>query len=346
MGGALLLVGVAALWVASSEVTQRIFFENSFSKPVLFSYLSQSLFALLLLQKFFGRCNDDDGNPARTSAESGVETGNAEVKGPTDSNTVLRAAVEGRLSVPDPPSAGQQCRFSATLRNSFVVAPIWFFSNLLYNLSLTFTSVASSSIISSLSCVFVLIFGALLGVEGFHRYRFLAVVLNMIGMCCVSFSDVTSSGNRTMLGDALSLTAAVLYAFQTVLIKKLLGSQGERRVSQFLGYLGALCLVFGWPLVLLCHITEIESVEVPSSRTLSLVFMNGLIGGVFSDYLWALAICYTSALAASLALSLTIPFSVLADGILRHSSYSPLYLFGAVLVVIGFILANIDVPSR
>jgi solute carrier family 35 protein F5 len=344
LGGALLIVSVAGLWVASSEITQKFFYENSFSKPVFLSYLSQSLFSLFLLQEFVGSFSSRAEGSTQTLGQQADE---AEIFGEKPSIGSARISVSnGDHSQLSSSGASQRQLFATNLRASTVVAPIWFLSNLLYNVSLTYTSVSSSSIISSLSCVFVLIFGTLLGVEGFHRYSVIAVALNLVGMGLVSWSDASSSGDRTVLGDVLSLTAASLYALQTVLIKKLFASQSERSVSRFLGYLGGFCLVLGWPLIVVCHVTKIERVQVPSSRIFLLILVNGFIGGVFSDYLWALAICYTSALAASLALSLTIPFSVLADVVLKHSTYSPIYLFGALLVISGFVLANIEVPNN
>jgi solute carrier family 35 protein F5 len=338
--GILLLIAVAVLWVASSELIQIVFREDSFSKPVLYSYLSQSLFVLLFL---IPPCKFGAGqlqNATETVVERDFVFRKSVEPGTRDFETASQN-LGNQLSLRQGLAERLRSCIGETLQSSWKIAPFWFMSNCLYNLSLTYTSVASSSIISSLSCVFVLIFGSLLKVERFGRLHILAVVLNVGGLCLVSASDASSAGTRTALGDALAFLGAILYAFQTVLIKRQFALQHELKVSRFLGSLGGICLAFGWPIVLICHFCRVESIDFPPRRTLWLMLTNALVGGVLSNYLWALAICYASALAASLALSLTIPFSVLADAILRRTKYGSMYLLGASLVLVGFLMANL-----
>jgi hypothetical protein len=82
-----------------------------------------------------------------------------------------------------------------------------------------------------------------------------------------------------------------------------------------------------------------------------------LIGTVLSDLLWAYAIMFTSPLIVSLGIvrsrrsrfahasasgiSLSVPLAMMSDALLHHSTFSPLYLLGLGLVLVGFFIANV-----
>jgi solute carrier family 35, member F5 len=53
----------------------------------------------------------------------------------------------------------------ATLRIAAIFSPIWFVANYAFNLSLTQTSVASSTVISATSSLWTLLLGVIIGVE-------------------------------------------------------------------------------------------------------------------------------------------------------------------------------------
>jgi solute carrier family 35 protein F5 len=51
----------------------------------------------------------------------------------------------------------------------------------------------------------------------------------------------------------------------------------------------------------------------PDSETFLFLLLNGFLGSMVSDVLWALAVVMTSPFAASVGLSLTIPLGWIAD---------------------------------
>jgi solute carrier family 35 protein F5 len=61
------------------------------------------------------------------------------------------------------------------------------------------------------------------------------------------------------------------------------------------------------------------------------VTINGMIGTVLSDVLWAKAIVLTSPLTVNLGMSLTIPLSCLADYINPNSQKPPMQVMHACL---------------
>ena len=71
--------------------------------------------------------------------------------------------------------------------------------------------------------------------------------------------------------------------------------------------------------------------------------MKGLFDTVLSDYLWARSILLTSATVATVGLGLTIPLALLSDLFVmdRGDVWSFEGVFGAMLVMLGFVFVNI-----
>ena len=71
----------------------------------------------------------------------------------------------------------------------------------------------------------------------------------------------------------------------------------------------------------------------PDVKTLLFLLLNGFLGSVVSDVLWALSVVMTSPFAASVGLALTIPLGWIADFVF-HKNGAPIALNS--LVVLSF----------
>lgn len=112
--GLLFIVVVALIWAVSSVVTQFIFFDLSFPSPFLFTMVTNSLFVVYLP---IHECR---------------QYYNSKLAGNYDQQSTL--VFKRKL-------------FSIALN----ISPFWFIANCLYNYSLLYTSVSSSTIIRLLS---------------------------------------------------------------------------------------------------------------------------------------------------------------------------------------------------
>jgi len=60
-----------------------------------------------------------------------------------------------------------------------------------------------------------------------------------------------------------------------------------------------------------------------------------------SDYLWVLALLLVSPVVATVALSMTIPLTLIADSIINPDlHFSFVYIIGAVVTIMGFVFVN------
>merc|ERR1712173_341969 len=108
------------------------------------------------------------------------------------------------------------------------------------------------------------------------------------------------------------------------------------------GTINALTL---WPFLFILDALKIEQFEWPSPDILGLLTLNGLIS-VASDYFWAQSILFTSPVVATVGISMMMPVAMIADEIFRGQRHSALYWMGSLLVMIGFVLVNLDFKQQ
>lgn len=78
-----------------------------------------------------------------------------------------------------------------------------------------------------------------------------------------------------------------------------------------------------------------------TGKVVGFITLNGFADTVLADYFWARAVILTSPTVATIGMSVTIPIAILTDYALKGVSATWISIFGALLVVIGFILVNL-----
>lgn len=311
--GVIYLVLVAAIWVGASVLVQFLYQDLHISTPFFLTYVCNSEFILLL--------------PLRWSRErhapQGVKIRNVCLLPPAPRSNWRAAAVAGAL-----------------------VCPLWFLAQGSYNWSLSGTSVSSSTVLSTTSCVFTFALSLLLLKEGFTWVKLAGVCVNVAGAVLVSFSDTSnadSSGGNTWWGDALALFSACMYALYTTAIRRLVPDGGDVDISAFFGFLGLFNAILLAPLVLTLHLTHVEDLTQITPLFVGCMLVKGLFDNVISDLLWARAIQLTSPTLATVALTLTIPMAMLSDVFIAKAHLQPLMIIGAVVVAAGFVVSTLAV---
>lgn len=227
---------------------------------------------------------------------------------------------------------------------SFFFCFVWFLANYSYQEALSDTQVAIVNIISSTSGLFTLILASIFPSNSGDRFtlsKLLAVVLSIAGVVLVSLSGSENSRDKDTIGSLWSLLGAVLYAVYIVMIKRKVDREEKLDIPMFFGFVGLFNLLLLWPGFFLLHYTEFEAFEFPNKLVWMYLVINGLVGTVLSEFLWLWGCFLTSSLVGTLALSLTIPLSIIADICMQKVSFSWVFFAGALPVFVSFFIVTL-----
>ncbi len=185
---------------------------------------------------------------------------------------------EGVLSVPE------------TAKLSLEFCLLWFGANYLVAACLEYTSVASSTILTSTSSIWTLIFGALVRVENFSYKKLIGVLASLSGIILISSVDLgrkdndDSRGNfphksqgEIALGDAMAFGSAIMYGIYAIVMKKRIGNEDRVNMPLFFGLVGLFNLILLWPGFFILHFTGVEEFQLPPTGKIWLVVLVSYI---------------------------------------------------------------------
>lgn len=247
-----------------------------------------------------------------------------------------------------------QLSLSETLHLSLEFCLLWFLANYFVAACLEYTTVASSTILTSTSSVFTLLFGSLLRVERFTLRKLLAVLASLAGIALISLIDLSGRDNdashrgdfpekstwEIAVGDGLAFASAVMYGIYAVFMKARIGSESRVNMPLFFSLVGLLNVLLLWPGFFILHYTNIEPFSLPPAGRVTGIIIANSLSSLVSDIAWAYAVLLTSPIVVTVGLSMTIPLSLVGQVVLNGQRASALYWVGAVVVVGSFVFVN------
>ncbi|CAI7570435.1 unnamed protein product [Penicillium glandicola] len=358
--GIILLLVVVVLWTTSNFLGSTIFADKTYPKPFFVTYTNTSMFmiplVLIVARRTWGLwraqklsqitslksfLNHLDSHDPKAEEESMLHSGSDEEGGPFSRERQ------------DPPSGKLGLKATAKLSVQFCL--LW--ANYFAMGCLQFTSVGSTTILTSTSGVWTMVFGALLRVERFTLRKFMGVMASLIGIILISRVDLSKpdtgdatdgnqgsfphkSSGEIALGDAMAAFSAILYGLYTVVMKKQVGDESRVNMPLFFGLVGFFNIILLWPGFFIMHWTGLEPFSLPeTSRVWSIILTNALASFI-SDIAWAYAMLLTTPLIVTVGLSMTIPLSLVGQMVLQSQYSSPLYWVGAAIVFLSFLVVQ------
>lgn len=364
LGIALLMITVV-LWTASNFLASFIFADDTYSKPYFVTYINTSFFAISLIpiflkiahQKGFSNLRDAFFDYTRGYSRASQEevSKSIDAEQTSESSSHLLGNDEDRLDCPSTSNKSEVEEILSvyeTAKLSLEFCLLWFIANYLVAACLQYTTVASSTILTSTSSIWTLIFGAMFRVERFSARKLVGVLASLTGIVLISMVDLRgdNSNNRgdfpyksrgeIALGDTMAFLSAVMYGIYAVVMKKRIGNENRVNMPLFFGLVGLFNVLFLWPGFVMFHFTGVETFQLPpTGKIWSIVLINS-ISSLVSDFSWAYAMLLTTPLVVTVGLSLTIPLSLIAQIILSSQYSSAMYWVGAGVVLLSFLFIN------
>ncbi|KAI0830641.1 hypothetical protein BC628DRAFT_1312839 [Trametes gibbosa] len=348
--GILLLLAVVVLWTSSNFITQDLF-QDGYEKPFLVTYLNTSAFALYLLPSAFRRFY--------AKSYHGGDSGYEPLVTDVDAAETLAGTQDLEPSSGEDPSS-KPLTTKETAQLAAVFCFLWFIANWTVNASLDLTSVASATILSSMSgesvWFFTLGIGRIFRVESLTLVKIAAVFTSFVGVVLVSISDSAQPESSTpappsvgmmnlpslpIFGDVLALLSALFYALYVTLLKVRIRSEERIDMQVFFGFVGLFNILACWPIGLILHLTGVESFELPSTSKAVIALLINMAITLSSDYIYVIAMLKTTPLVVTVGLSLTMPLAVLGDFLLGRPARAQVML-GATVVVFSFLALGFE----
>ncbi|RDX95259.1 hypothetical protein CR513_22246, partial [Mucuna pruriens] len=345
------LIGAFVLiWVSSAEITQRIFVE--YKRPFALTYLGVSLLVIYfpisvfkkwictLLKTLFRNFHEDhtlvsisSGLDVPFRIEGILQRPESVLESSFITDKEIREREEGMPLVKkekeedEPPLLAHSYESSSwkIAKCGLYLTPIWFAQEYFSNMALANTSVASTTVLSSMSGLFTLFFGALLGQESVNMTKISAVLISMAGVAMTTVGKtwaadekISMTQKHSIIGDIFALLSAICYGLFTVLLKNSAGSGDKVDMQKLFGCIGLYSLLGFWWLGMDFFL---ENFAQTDSTALSMV--------------------WTAPLVATLGMSLTIPVAMIADMVIHGRNFSALYTLGCIQVSLLFSTTSI-----
>ncbi|KAF3037235.1 hypothetical protein E8E12_005780 [Didymella heteroderae] len=373
--GIALLLATVFLWTASNFLASTIFADSSYDKPYLVTYVNTAFFLIplipmLLHHLWADRQNSTHREPlaaqlrnllnrragkwtllrdheSPSTSRSPSKSGDAE-----GAELLLGSSTHGSIHDPREVTLDEGLTLQETAKLALEFCILWFLANYFAAACLSYTTVASSTILASTSSIWTLLCGSLLRVERFTLRKLIGVGASLAGVVLISTIDVSGETDENRgsfphktprelaLGDVMAFVSAVLYGFYAVFMKKRIGDESRVNMPLFFGLVGLSNVVLLWPGLVILHLTGVEPFQLPpTGKILTIVLVNSA-SSLVSDFCWAYAMLLTSPLIVSVGLSLTIPLSLVGQMVLDAQYASWLYWVGAAIMVVSFVFIN------
>lgn len=242
-------------------------------------------------------------------------------------------------------SPGGKLGLGQTARLAAQFCMLWFLANYLAVACLQYTTVGSTTILTSTSGVWTLILGALIRVERFTLRKALGVLASLIGVILISRVDLSSSNStpddaiippdgidegdpfsnkspaEIALGDAMAAVSAIVYGVYTIVMKKQVGDESRVNMQLFFGLVGFFNVFLLWPGFVILHVLDVEKFSLPSENRIWVII---LVRKSFLSFLSSLSSIHSSGLHDANCKPLVDKFSLLADlGYMLGLCYAP-----------------------
>jgi len=191
--------------------------------------------------------------------------------------------------------------------------------------------------------VFVVVFGitAILG-ERQSCIRFGGVITCLVGVVIAAWQADLQSTKRKTLDHGEDMVYVGLYCFLVaifqVAVKRSVGGAGRHVgvVWLFTGLMGVVTVLALWPGLVVLHALRIEKMEAPPKDDWPMIGFISMLY-LFHNACSIIGIALTSPLTVGVVKALAIPLTFLADLLRKRHHPTSMEIFGAGLIVCGFI---------
>jgi drug/metabolite transporter (DMT)-like permease len=200
------------------------------------------------------------------------------------------------------------------------------------------TSLTNSALIVASAPIFVAVFGALFKIERLSKLAWFGILLSFAGIALVIFGNapVEETGKSNLLGDVLSLGAAIAWGAYTLLVAPVVKHHSPIRVT-------ALAIGFGTvPLILIATPTlvSLDWSQVDLNSWLGVLYSGGL--AIALGYLlWNRGVRHIGSARTAVYSNLIPVLAAVFAFVVRGDPLTIFHLIGAAIILTGIALTRL-----
>lgn len=228
---------------------------------------------------------------------------------------------------------------------------IWLSAQVVYVMSLLYSSMGKNTAVSSSSSAFSFVFSILILGYEFRIVSALGVLGTIGGVVMTSLfrpDEIIDPSNTDTFeivdsaqGYIMAVSAAVCFGLFSCLFKKWI--KEDKYGGVVFGSFGLISLVIGLPLVLICHYTGLQTVAAPGWQAALLITADAILCCFVNNFCLSRAFIYLTPVVVLVGLSMTTPLSIFVDVvILGKTAYSTLNVVGVCLIILAVLVVGYD----
>ena len=313
--GYICLTAVVLQWVTSGFVSQYVYTNFEYRSSITQSIYTLTIYAVLFIPHLWNRF-------IRSSGDTGKE----------ESASQMQFIFDNKLKV-------------------FALGCLWMCAQVIYTMSLLFTSMGTNTALSSSSSAFSFIFSMIFLGYKFRLLSGLGVSLTVAGVVLTALfraessspdpNNETSTIKETVEGIILALSAAACFGLFSCLFKKWVVN--DKHGGVVFASFGIVAFFIGCPLIVIANYSGLQQFVLPDYRVWLIVTADATMCCFVNNVCLSRAFIYLTPVIVLVGLCMTTPLSIFVDSVIfRNHTYSSLNIVGITMTTISVLIVGWD----
>jgi solute carrier family 35 protein F5 len=229
-----------------------------------------------------------------------------------------------------------------------ILGCLWLTGQVVYLLSLLYTSLGSNTALSSSSSAFSFIFSMLILGYAFRWLSGLGVAATIAGVVLTAVfpAETTESGelnstSETVGGLIMAVSASAAFGLFSCLFKKWIVN--DKYGGIVFGSFGIVSFFVGIPVIVIANFAGLQSFSFPNWKAGLVITADAILCCFVNNVCLSRAFIYLTPVIVLVGLTMTIPLSIFVDAVIfSHHSYSTLNIVGITLITVAVLVVGYD----
>jgi solute carrier family 35 protein F5 len=308
--GYLCLSVVVVQWVASGFIGQHVNYDLLYKSTITQTVYTMCFYSVLLIPHFL----------------KAYKERNCKGSSDTCEDSPLAFAMQNKVKIG-------------------ILGCLWLAAQVVYVMSLMYTSMGTNTAVSSSSSAFSFIFSMLILGYAFRWLSGLGVSITIAGVVLTAFfpaeASSTASTPETPQGIIMAVSAAACFGLFSCLFKKWITKDSFGGIV--FGSFGVISFVVGIPLILIAHFTGLQTFVIPNWKVWLIITADATMSCFVNNVCLSRAFIYLTPVIVLVGLTMTTPLSISVDTLIfEKHKYSTLGIIGSTLITVAVLVVGYD----